>query len=117
MRGAGGAGAARAVVRAQRLGLARELHDVLAHELSALVVTLHAARLAPDAPTRTKALEGRSEEAGGRIAAALPGGLPGGWPLPGPARRRRAGRRRGRGARRPGARRGAPGDASRLVGE
>ncbi|WP_285650070.1 ATP-binding protein [Actinomycetospora sp. NBRC 106375] len=53
-------------VRAQRLGLARDLHDVLAHELSALVVTLHAARLDPD-PATLAAID----EAGERIAAAL----------------------------------------------
>ncbi|MHC1560260.1 sensor histidine kinase [Actinomycetospora sp. C-140] len=53
-------------VRAQRLGLARDLHDVLAHELSALVVTLHAARLDPD-PDTLAAID----EAGERIAAAL----------------------------------------------
>ncbi|GAA4894295.1 sensor histidine kinase [Actinomycetospora straminea] len=58
--------AARAV-HAQRLGLARELHDVLAHELSALVVTVHAARVAPEPAT----LATITEE-GERIATALP---------------------------------------------
>ncbi|MEJ2860403.1 sensor histidine kinase [Actinomycetospora flava] len=58
--------AARAVT-AQRLGLARELHDVLAHELSALVVTVHAARVAPDPATLATITE-----AGERIATALP---------------------------------------------
>ncbi|GAA4791418.1 hypothetical protein GCM10023200_28290 [Actinomycetospora chlora] len=62
-------------VRAQRLGLARELHDVLAHELSALVVTLNAARVAPD----PSAL-GTIREAGERIAAALPTLLEGDTP-------------------------------------
>ncbi|MDD7938913.1 histidine kinase [Actinomycetospora lutea] len=61
-----GAAAARAVT-AQRLGLARELHDVLAHELSALVVTVHAARVAPEPATLATI-----GEAGERIAAALP---------------------------------------------
>ena len=60
------AAAARAVT-AQRLGLARELHDVLAHELSALVVTVHAARVAPEPATLATITE-----AGERIAAALP---------------------------------------------
>ncbi|MEJ2890420.1 sensor histidine kinase [Actinomycetospora aeridis] len=60
------ADAARAVT-AQRLGLARELHDVLAHELSALVVTVHAARVAPEPATLATITE-----AGERIAAALP---------------------------------------------
>lgn len=54
-------------VRAQRLGLARELHDVLAHELSALVVTVHAARVAPEPATLATITE-----AGERIATALP---------------------------------------------
>ncbi|GAA4908297.1 histidine kinase [Actinomycetospora succinea] len=61
------AAAASRAVTAQRLGLARELHDVLAHELSALVVTVHAARVAPE-PATLDAIT----EAGERIAGALP---------------------------------------------
>ncbi|WP_433036891.1 ATP-binding protein [Actinomycetospora sp. CA-053990] len=61
------AASAERAVRLQRLGLARELHDVLAHELSALVVTLHAARVAPSAEALTAI-----GEAGERIASALP---------------------------------------------
>ena len=61
------AASAERAVRSQRLGLARELHDVLAHELSALVVTLHAARVAPSAEALTAI-----GEAGERIASALP---------------------------------------------
>ena len=57
------AASAERAVRSQRLGLARELHDVLAHELSALVVTLHAARVAPSAEALTAI-----GEAGERIA-------------------------------------------------
>lgn len=61
------AAAATRAVTAQRLGLARELHDVLAHELSALVVTVHAARVPPEPATLATITE-----AGERIAAALP---------------------------------------------
>lgn len=60
--------AAERAVRAERLGLARDLHDVLAHELSALVVTVHAARVDPTPAALTGIAEG-----GERIAAALPG--------------------------------------------
>lgn len=61
------AAAASRAVTAQRLGLARELHDLMAHELSALVVTAHAARVAPEPATLATITE-----AGERIAAALP---------------------------------------------
>ena len=73
------AASAERAVRSQRLGLARELHDVLAHELSALVVTLHAARVAPSAEALTAI-----GEAGERIASALPPLLAGGDPHRGP---------------------------------
>ena len=65
-------------VRAQRLGLARDLHDVLAHELSALVVAVRAARVAGGDEA-----EGAVRAGADRIAAALPAlTRPGGDPPP-----------------------------------
>jgi len=64
----------RAVARAvqdQRLALARDLHDFVAHDVSGMLVQAQAARLAPQLPPQTEDALRRIEEGGQRALASL----------------------------------------------
>ncbi|GAA1400313.1 hypothetical protein GCM10009613_57090 [Pseudonocardia kongjuensis] len=61
----------RDAVGRERLRMARELHDVVAHHVSAIAVQAGAARMAADPAVRAEALA-HIAESGGRIAEVLP---------------------------------------------
>ncbi|WP_229811436.1 sensor histidine kinase [Streptosporangium pseudovulgare] len=57
--------------RAQRLDVARDLHDFVAHEVTGIVLEAQAAQLADQDPERARALAVRIEEAGLRALASM----------------------------------------------
>ncbi|WP_433509411.1 sensor histidine kinase [Nonomuraea sp. CA-143628] len=58
-------------VRDQRLALARDLHDFVAHDVSGMLVQAQAARLAPELPPRIEDALRRIEEGGQRALTSL----------------------------------------------
>ncbi|MDQ1647259.1 MAG: hypothetical protein QOJ50_3443 [Cryptosporangiaceae bacterium] len=71
MRGHRHAEAVRQARRSQRLAIARDLHDFVAHEVTGIVLEAQAARAGGDGPSADRALLERIEDAGQRALASM----------------------------------------------